>query len=264
VSGPTFWDPSVISVIPGFNATVGIGSANAPLFGGTTSFLGADQPFAPWPDEVSPWERITFNGVRAPGICEVTGGKRKRLDHRMTPGASGASTTVLGYDLAEFIVSLKLWTPSQWAAFLKLVPILHATPAVQQPPPQPFLVGGRNVPLGLYQPPTPPNPALAPVAPQGQQGAGPQGSTHAVKVDHPAFACIGVYDIVVSDIQVPQHIGNQIMIVIIDCVELRAPLNEGPQSATVDIRLNPDGSFSSVGGRPAPPTPATTSLGPNG
>jgi hypothetical protein len=141
----------------------------------------------PLPDGVSDWEVIYFNNARAPGICRVDGGRRRLIDHRGTPGASGEIAALMAYQLAEFSVSLTIWTPLQWFTLQQLVDTIYPKPTQT---------------TATLRVPT-------------------------VSVRHPAFQLLHVSDVYVVDFRTPRHIGFQVMEAVIDLVEFQAPVNEG-------------------------------------
>jgi len=100
---------------------------------GIQSFIAGEQAAAPWPDELSPWETLTLAGVRVPGVAKVEGGRRRRLDHRTSAGASGETASDMGYDPGEFTITLTLWTPMQFLALQNMIPLIQppATAKVQ-------------------------------------------------------------------------------------------------------------------------------------
>jgi hypothetical protein len=151
---------------------------------------------------ISSWEVIYFANMRAPGIATVTGGRRRIVDPRLIPGSSGQIPTVMAFMPAEFVVTLLMWDPAQWASFKTLADILHPKPSAAQ--------------LQSVQ------------------------QLQAIDVYHPAFRSLNVNSVYVVDIRAPSP-GPipQTMIAVIDCFEFLPPLNEGVkpiQSSAAEVQ----------------------------
>jgi len=133
--GIPFWDEgaypfgTVVSVDPNTGAKT-ISQAPAP---GIITLL-PETPNGPWLDDISEWETIYFNGMMAPGIARVKGGRRRRIDLRITPGASGATASNMGYDPGEFTVTLTLWTAKQWKWLQDMMGMLLPPPTAKVQP----------------------------------------------------------------------------------------------------------------------------------
>jgi hypothetical protein len=81
----------------------------------------------------------------------------------------------------------------------------------------------------------------------------------AVKVQHPALNAINVYEIYVESIEIPKHVGKQIIEVTIDAVEYLLPENEGNAKVNFAVDTLPNGQFVV---RSLPADPSTTSTSP--
>lgn len=60
----------------------------------------------------NPWETVSFDDIRLPGICEVKGLTKCNVKNKRAPGSKGNKPTVMGYAPAEFDISCRIWTPS--------------------------------------------------------------------------------------------------------------------------------------------------------
>lgn len=59
------------------------------------------------------WKVIYMAGRRVPGLCHVTFKRAHRVDKRAASGTDNPTVTSLGYDGAEVIIEIRLWTPQQ-------------------------------------------------------------------------------------------------------------------------------------------------------
>lgn len=128
-----FWDQGAFPVVTTTDPQTGLGTDGYLPAPGIITLL-PESPNDPWPDGVSLWNTIKFNGVRAPGIAQVRGGRRRRIDLRLTPGSSGATASNMGYDPGDFTVVLTLWTPRQWAWWQNMVYMLNPPPTAKVQP----------------------------------------------------------------------------------------------------------------------------------
>lgn len=128
-----FWDQAAIIPKDGTAATQGI-----------TTVLprGSD----PYPDELSPWDVITLNGVRAPGICRLDGGKHIPYDRKAALGQIVGPSALFVFDPVSFTLTLTLWTPRQWLDLQTMLPqLLPAT----GPNPEPRAVKAEHPALAM-------------------------------------------------------------------------------------------------------------------
>jgi hypothetical protein len=116
-----FWDPGAIDA-----------DGKAP---GITSVLPSST--APFPDELSPWDVITLNGVRAPGSARLEGGKHIPYDRKAAIGQLVGAASLFVFDPVSFSLILTLWTPQQWDELQQMTPQILPPPG---PNPQPRAV----------------------------------------------------------------------------------------------------------------------------
>jgi len=134
-SSSPFWDPGALvpagqlgnnQIAPGVfsagNIAPGIWSAIP------------ESPSDPWPDQLSLWETIKLNGLRAPGICRVEGGRRRRIDERFANGSSGVTPANMGYDCGRFTITLTLWTPKQLEQLRAMLDLIQPPPTAKVQP----------------------------------------------------------------------------------------------------------------------------------
>jgi hypothetical protein len=76
-------------------------------------------PRVPSPTE-SPelWDSVYIGGVRVPGVVRISGGHSRREDSEAVPGQDGVTTTILGYEPAEFSVEVLLWGERDYDAYM--------------------------------------------------------------------------------------------------------------------------------------------------
>lgn len=88
------------------------------------------------------WDQLWLGGQLFPGIAQLSGpGIKRKLDEKNPKGASGASLTDEGDELAHFDVKLKLWTEAHKDEFERLLPDIH-----------PRRKGGPKSPIEIYHP----------------------------------------------------------------------------------------------------------------
>lgn len=64
------------------------------------------------------WDSCEIGGVRVPGVVRVAGGHARREDSEEVPGQDGVTTTILGYQPAEFTLDVTLWGESDYDAYM--------------------------------------------------------------------------------------------------------------------------------------------------
>jgi len=270
MSAPTFWDPGAYPKVTTRDPVTGKSSDGSLSAEAIRTAVPDSGPFGA-EEGLSPWEVIYFGRIRAPGICRVDGGKRRIVDRNGIPGSSGEVARVMRYGLAEFTVTLTIWTWEQWDSFCRLVQFLFPKPVPWTPPQTPFQqFGGQSI--------TGQSPALGPATGTGTLFGTPlvpnspvprtdpnlDPSNYAVDVTHPSFACLGVKSVYAIDIRAPRHIGGQIMEVYLDFIEFQRPVGEGSR-AIVYAKETAPGRFTpppnDSGARVMPPGPDQTSTG---
>ncbi len=247
MSNVPFWDPGAYPAVSTRDPKTGVTSTGSQPAQGIVAFPASEDPTMPWPDELSLWETIYFNGQRAPGLCRVRGGRRRRLDSKTAFGSSGSAVTSGGYEPAEFQITLRLWSAVHFSRWCALVNVLFPRATLPQPTGLAPQQTGFVATIGPQQPPIPLASTPADV------------SISAVKVMHPAFQSIGVNDVYVEDIRVPEHIGNLIFEVTIDVTELALPVGEGVKQFKFATAENANGTtlFKTL-----PADPSVTSINP--
>jgi len=182
-----FWDQPAISKVSTRDPTTGKTTDGQARPAGIVALTPSD-PRNPYPDELSPWDVITLNGVRAPGICRVEGGRHVALDLQKLIGQLEPSMVFLNFDPVPITLTLTLWTPAQFAALQDLLP--HLLPAVG------------------------PNPIL-----------------RAVKAEHPALALIGCDTLLFQGMELPRHIGHQVIEVVFSTYEFNPKITNTAKDA---------------------------------
>jgi hypothetical protein len=86
-----------------------------PFWGGRADDLSA---------HASAWDVVSIGGVRLPGLCRIDGKKGRRHDKKLVAGGDGSDPSSLGYDPAEFTVTVRMWTDDQLRAFEAMLPTL--------------------------------------------------------------------------------------------------------------------------------------------
>lgn len=113
-----FWDPGAIDAAgktPGIISLLPPGSS-------------------PYPNELSAWDVITLNGVRAPGSARLEGGKHIPYDRKAALGLLVGAASLFVFDPVTFTLTLSLWTPEQWDALQKLTPQILPAPGPNPDP----------------------------------------------------------------------------------------------------------------------------------
>lgn len=77
------------------------------------------------PTKLSPWDTVVLGGVVAPGLALVQCRKGKRFDIKLAKGAKVPTMTFIGYELAEIVVTIRIWTQAQLADLWRMAPSLN-------------------------------------------------------------------------------------------------------------------------------------------
>lgn len=80
------------------------------------------------PQAYGPWDQILMAGQMVPGIVRVSGKKGQRMDSKLAPGMDGSTDTHLGYDNADILLRVTLWTAAHWTAWQALIPLIQPKP----------------------------------------------------------------------------------------------------------------------------------------
>jgi hypothetical protein len=72
----------------------------------------------PWPTQnPEQWQEVILAGVVLPGLCKVKVSGGQKIDKKDAPGADGESTTQQGERAKTVDITLRMWTPEQWAKY---------------------------------------------------------------------------------------------------------------------------------------------------
>lgn len=75
------------------------------------------EAYEEWKDRnQNPWDILTLNNKRAPGIAEVNVTPHMQIDIKKTTGFDGGPTIELGHKAAKVDIAITLWTAEQWEA----------------------------------------------------------------------------------------------------------------------------------------------------
>lgn len=94
-----------------------------------------------WGDDPDAWDHVRLGGFTLPGLCEVDGDIEQKVDVKKPAGSVGGRTTVLGFELAKFKITLSIWTPQHLTDFALLMRAL-----------KPLAKAGHPKPLEIYYP----------------------------------------------------------------------------------------------------------------
>lgn len=127
---------------------------------------------------LNPWDTATIQGMEVPGIVRIENFKKEmQRQKKKAQGNHGASITLLGFDLAEFTVSIRMWTARQFVAYQQLV---HAL--------QTQLLDAMKLPATGTLARQDPNNMFGTV----QQSYSPQLAAAAVSIKYPSLAVFGI------------------------------------------------------------------------
>lgn len=74
----------------------------------------------------NPWQTVLIDGQRIPGLCSLKkAGRKLRAKVNSKAGGDGGSATIRGLENPQFKLTTQLFTPSQFDAWLALVPELE-------------------------------------------------------------------------------------------------------------------------------------------
>jgi hypothetical protein len=72
-----------------------------------------------WAD--NPWDVVYLDDAPMPGICDVAGLARLRLDDKKAKGQNGSVLTIQGYQPGPFDIVCTIWTPEQFEILCNLI-----------------------------------------------------------------------------------------------------------------------------------------------
>lgn len=145
----------------------------------------------------NPWDKAKIGQDTVPGIVRIELKKEMQRQKKKAIGNHGATVTLLGYDLAEVIMSIRMWTAPQFTAYQDIVQKLQhqlwlATQANN----------GQN---GLIITPDTVNPSTNGLGltyvPGTVEATGPTAA--AVQVYHPSLAMFGITQLYVRQLVPP-------------------------------------------------------------
>ncbi len=90
-----------------------------------TVSLGSEGLAVPfWGDSPETWDTVVIAGRALPGLCKMTGKVTRRVDKKNATGTNGATITYTGDDVAEFEISVRMWTEAHLSTFAALLSFL--------------------------------------------------------------------------------------------------------------------------------------------
>ena len=87
-----------------------------------TAATNLNVPF--WSDSPSTWDSVVIAGFTLPGVCTVNGRVSRRVDKKSAPGTNGQTVTYVGDDVAEFDITVRMWTSDHLTTFINLLTFL--------------------------------------------------------------------------------------------------------------------------------------------
>lgn len=126
----------------------------------------------------NPWDVVSLNGHKLPGIWEASATPAIQLDVQKPNGFDGAALVSRGYVNAGITLTGQIWTPRQWALFQRLLPTFWA-------PPNHYLVNDQKRQKGQIV-----------------------GTMKAVVIDHPGLQSLNIGAIVINKITPPEKTGD--------------------------------------------------------
>lgn len=74
------------------------------------------------------WDTIFFNGEQWPGVITAECRTTMKIDVKEPSGGDGSVLIERGYRSGTIVITVKLWTPSQWKLFQELLPKVWRPP----------------------------------------------------------------------------------------------------------------------------------------
>lgn len=88
--------------------------------------LGSESLAVPfWADSPDSWDTVVIAGRALPGICVMSGKVVRRVDRKNSTGTNGETVTYVGDDVAEFEITVRMWTEAHLTTFAKLLSFLR-------------------------------------------------------------------------------------------------------------------------------------------
>jgi hypothetical protein len=72
-------------------------------------------------DALNPWDKAIINGMQVPGIVRFESHKAQRHQKRQALGDDYGNITQMGWDLAEVVMAVKIWTEKQFSDWQTLI-----------------------------------------------------------------------------------------------------------------------------------------------
>lgn len=79
-----------------------------------------------WGDAPESWDTVSIAGWKLPGICRVTGRVKRRVDSKKAAGVNGKRVTYVSDDVAQFSVTVRLWTADHLKTYENLLKFLRS------------------------------------------------------------------------------------------------------------------------------------------
>lgn len=73
-----------------------------------------------WGDAPDVWNRVKIASLTLPGLCQMSGSIKRRVDSVTTPGKDGKTSTHLAYGGATFDVTIFMWEEVHLEKFLQI------------------------------------------------------------------------------------------------------------------------------------------------
>lgn len=102
----------------------GVSEAAANAIGPSQLFAGGEGP--DYPD--NPWDTVTLNGERLPGLCSVEGLPTLKIDQKKKGGSDSVSLTQTGYLPGPINITCVIWTLSHWTILQRLASSIWRKP----------------------------------------------------------------------------------------------------------------------------------------
>lgn len=186
----------------------------------------------------NPWELVSFDDIRLPGLCEVKGLVKCSVKNKKAPGSKGNKPTVLGLAPTEFDIICTYWTPNHLDLILDEIDRLWNIPMAN-----PRYLRGNTKKIDPAQ------------------------FTHSI--DHPKLRMFQIFYCVINQVGLP-HDGKVpgTQVIEIKCTENRDPgkkdVTATPKPAPVKRHHNFDGPPVQNSSQVLPPSQNPANLGLNG
>lgn len=79
------------------------------------------------------FESVWIGGMQLPGHCDVVARQSQRVQQKKHNGSDGSTPTFRGLDPAELTVTVRIWTPAQYAELMQIIGLIWPKPNKDQP-----------------------------------------------------------------------------------------------------------------------------------